>query len=81
MELFSPHAGKYGPKQLWIRKLVTQCPIENNLIDSCGSMYSTVDSFIEINNIINGSNDITLKKVDGKPYGFGNMYMDKVDRR
>ena len=44
-------------------------------------MYSTVDSFIEINNIINGSNDITFKKVDVKPYVFGNMYMDKVDRR
>ena len=44
-------------------------------------MYSTVDSFIEINNIINGSNDITSKKVDVKPYGFGNMYMNKVDRR
>ena len=51
--------------------------IENNLIDSDGGMYLTVDSLIEINNIITGSNNITLRKVNVKPYGFHKMYMDK----
>ena len=40
-------------------------------------MYLTVNSLIEINNIITASNNITLKKVNGKPYGFDKMYMDK----
>ena len=40
-------------------------------------MYLTVDSLIEINKIITGSNNITLKKVNLKPYGFDKMYMDK----
>ena len=34
--------------------------IENNLIDSDGGKYLTVDSLIVINNIITGSNNITL---------------------
>ena len=51
--------------------------IENNLIDSDGGMYLAVDSLIEINNIITGSNNITLRKVNVKPYGFHKMYMDK----
>ena len=51
--------------------------IENNLIDSDGGMYSTVDSLIEISHIITGSNNITLRKVNAKPYGFIKMYMDK----
>ena len=33
---------------------------ENNLIDLDSGMYLTVDSTIEINNIITGSNNITL---------------------
>ena len=39
-------------------------------------MYLTVDSLIEINKIITDSNNITLKKVNLKPYGFDKMYMD-----
>ena len=39
----------------------------NNVIDSDGNMSFTVDSLIEINNIIIDSNNITLKKVDVKP--------------
>ena len=50
--------------------------IENNLIDSDSSMYLTVDSLIEINNIA-GSNNITLRKVNVKSYGFDKMYMEK----
>ena len=53
-----------------------QCQIENNLIESCDSMYSTVDSLVETSTIITGSNNIALRKVDVKPYGFGNKYMD-----
>ena len=51
--------------------------IENNLIGSDGGMYLTVDSLKETNNIITGSNNITLRKVNVKPYGFDKMYMDK----
>ena len=51
--------------------------IENNLIDSDGAMYLAVDSLIEVNNIINGLNNITLRKVNVKPYGFDKVYMDK----
>ena len=51
--------------------------IEDNLIDSDGGMYLTVDSLIEINNIITGSNNITSRKVNVKPYGFDKMYTYK----
>ena len=51
--------------------------IENDLIDSDGGMYLTDDLLIETNNIITGSNNITLRKVNVKPYGFDKMYMDK----
>ena len=51
--------------------------IENNLIDSYSGLYLTVDSLVEINNIITGSNNITLRKVNVTPYGFDKMYMDK----
>ena len=40
-------------------------------------MYLTVDSLIETNNIITGSNNITLRKVNVKPYGFDEIYIDK----
>ena len=40
-------------------------------------MYLTVDSLIKINNIITHSNNITLRKVNVKPYGFDKMFMDK----
>ena len=49
---------------------------ENNLIDSDGGMYFTVDSLTEINNIIAGSNHITLGKVNVNPYGRDKMHMD-----
>ena len=32
---------------------------------------------IEINDTIAGSNNITLRKVNLKPYGFDKMYIDK----
>ena len=51
--------------------------IENNLVDSDGGMYLTVDSLIEINNIIIGSNSFNLRQVNVKPYGFDKMCMDK----
>ena len=41
--------------------------IENNLIGSDGGRYLTVDSSIEIDNIITNSNDDTLRKVNVKP--------------
>ena len=40
-------------------------------------MQLAFDSLIEINNIITDSNNITLRKVDAKPYGFDKMFMDK----
>ena len=51
--------------------------IKISLIDSKGNIYLTVGSLIEMNNIITGSNSITLRKVDLKPYRFDKMYMDK----
>ena len=51
--------------------------IKNNLIDTDGGMYLTVDSLIQINNIITGSNNITLRKLNVKPNRFDKMYMDK----
>ena len=50
--------------------------IENNLTDSDGGMYLTVDSLIEIINIIICSNNITFRKVDVKLNRFDKMYMD-----
>ena len=46
--------------------------IENNLTDSDGVMYVTVDSLT-----VTSSNNITLRKVNVMPYGFDKMYMDK----
>ena len=40
-------------------------------------MYLTVDSLIDTNNIIIGSNNITLRKFNVKPYGCDKMYMNK----
>ena len=51
--------------------------IKNNLIDSNNNMYLTVDSLININNVITGSNNINLRKVNVKSYGFDKMYVDK----
>ena len=51
--------------------------IESNLIGSGGSMYLTVDSLININNTITGSNNNTLRKVNVKSHGFDKMYMYK----
>ena len=51
--------------------------VENNLIDSESGMYLTIDSLIDISNIITASDNITLRKVNVKPYGFDEMYMDQ----
>ena len=40
-------------------------------------MYLTVAPLVKINNIINGSNNITLRKVNAKPYGRDKVYMDE----
>ena len=48
---------------------------KNNFIDSDYNMHMIVDSLININNIITGFNDITLRKV--KPNKYDKMYMDK----
>ena len=47
------------------------------LIDSLNNMYLTVDSFLDINSIIIGSNAITLRRANVKPYGYDKMDMDK----
>ena len=51
--------------------------IDNNLIDSDGGMYETVDSLIEKNNVTTGSYNVALIKVNVKWYGFDKIYMDK----
>ena len=40
-------------------------------------MYLTVDLLTDINNIITGLNNITLRKVNVKPYQYEKKYMDK----
>ena len=47
--------------------------ISKALIDS----VIRFDSLIEINNNITGTNNITLRKVNVKPYGFDEMYIDR----
>ena len=39
-------------------------------------MYLTVDSLIDINNGIPCSKNITLRKINAKPYGYGKMHMN-----
>ena len=40
-------------------------------------MYLPVEFLIEMNNIITGSNNITLRKVNARSYRFDKNYMDK----
>ena len=51
--------------------------IENNLIGSDSGICLTVVFLMETRNIITSSNNITLRKVNVKPYGFDKMHMDK----
>ena len=50
--------------------------VKNNLIDTDGGLYLTVNSLIEINSIITSVIDISLRKVNVEPYGFDKMCMD-----
>ena len=59
----------------WLKKTLRY--IENNLIYYGNNMYLIVDSLIDISNKVTGSNNITLGKVNVKPYGRDKMYMDK----
>ena len=43
---------------------------ENNLINSDGNIYLTVDSLIKLNHVITGSNKFTLGKVRLNAYEF-----------
>ena len=43
------------------------------IIDSDNRIYLTADSLIDINNIIVGSNNISLRIVNVKPYGYDKM--------
>ena len=47
------------------------------MIDSDGNIYLTLNSLIEINNMMNSSKNITLRKVHEKPYGFDKILIDK----
>ena len=60
-----------------LKKLLVYIKI--NFIDSDRNMYLTIDPFIEINNIITVSDNITLRKVNVKPYGFNKTYLDLTD--
>ena len=51
--------------------------VKNNLIDSDNNICLTADSFINISNIITGSNNITQRKVNVKPYRPDKTYMNK----
>ena len=54
--------------------------IKNSLIDNDGGMYLSVNSLIEINTIIAGSNNITLRKLNVKPHVFEKLYVDKESK-
>ena len=41
-------------------------------------MYLVVGSLMKISNITSGSNNITLRKVNVKPYGIDKIYIDKA---
>ena len=58
-------------------RLGTLAYIKSNLIYRDSNMYLTVDSLIEINNIITGANSITLQKVNVMSCGFDKTYMNK----
>ena len=57
-----------------MKKLVKKLILEKELSD----MYLDVDSLIDMNNIITGSNNITLRKVNVQPYECDKMYMAKI---
>ena len=44
--------------------------IKSNVIDIDCGMYLAVGSLMRIRNITSSSNNITLRKVNVKPYGF-----------
>ena len=72
------NAPLYRPKiKLMALMLTRMITVKSNLIDSDGNMYLMADSLIEINKIITGSNNITLRKVNVEPYGFYKIYMNK----
>ena len=52
--------------------------INNNLIYSDNTVYLTVDSLIDISNIITGSNNITLRKVNVKPCAYDEIIWMKI---
>ena len=58
-------------------RLGTLAYIKSNLIYRDSNMYLTVDSLIEINNIITGANSITLRKVNVMSCRFDKTYMNK----
>ena len=58
-------------------RLGTLAYIKSNLIYHDSNMYLTIDSLIEINNIIYGENSITLRKVNVISCGFDKTYMNK----
>ena len=45
------------------------------------NIYLKVDSLVEINDITTGSNNITLRKVNVRPYGLDNIYGQRSSRR
>ena len=47
------------------------------LADNNGDLFLTVDSLINLNNIITDSGNITLRDVNVKPAGYDKTYMDK----
>ena len=51
--------------------------LKNSLLDPDSNKYFTVESLIEINNIITGSSNITLRKFHAKKYVLDDIKMDK----
>lgn len=51
--------------------------LKNSLLDPDSNKYFTVESLIEIYNIITGSSNITLRKFHVKKYVLDDIKMDK----
>ena len=55
--------------------------IQRELLTTNGDLFLTVDSLITLNNIITGSNNISLRQTNVKPAGYNKQYMhfDKIE--
>ena len=60
-----------------LKRMIDACKYKNReLINSDGDLFLTVDSLITLNNIILGSNNISVRCVNVKPAFYNKQYLD-----